>query len=456
MMYSKFSAMFTLYHTTTGLTVPPSDGTNGGDAKYDIYISGNAAGNGVYGWVMPETNIGDNPNSTSLTEIDACSSFMVMRNNYDNPIFGNDPNIALSVTAAHEYMHAIQNGYAVSMDKWFKEICATWSEEFAFPGYDDNFQYLMQVFGKPDVALNLPNADGSDHNGHWYGAFIFAQYLTEQTDNSIMKYIYERCITDSAIDAIDNELTEYWGSSFDEMFLQFVIANVLMTNNSGFAPFTYNRASDYETYIDYNGGFVFENGSSPINYTGTPIVWNSQTNGNDRLMRLSSDYFTVTSDRNFKITFNATTTEAGLILVKVNTNSVSFAFCDANESINVTDQSNWLGFVPIVVRFDKDVVDTNPLDYTLTFGEATAGIENIASKISIFPNPTSDFVNVIIQDFTNYEITLIDMTGKKIINQEFNNQKSTIDVSNLENGIYFLQIINNKEVIKTEKIVISH
>jgi len=430
MMSEQFHIVYMMYHTATGLTVPPSDGTMGGDDKYDIYISGDAAGAGVYGWVMAETEVGDNPNSTTLTEVDAYSSFMVMRNNYAG--FG-DETVSLNVTAAHEYMHAIQNGYAISMEAWFKEICATWSEEFVFPGSDDNFQYLMGLFGKPDVALNLMDGEEPSLNGHWYSSWIFAKYLTEQTGNGIIKNIYERCINEYAVDAINTELSTNWETNFETMFIKFSIANVLMTNDANFVPYAYDRAADYDTYIMNNGGFGFENNLSPINYTGTPISWNSQTDGNDQLMRLSADYFKFTTNSDFSIAFNANTNQAKLILVKGTANSVSYAMCNAN-----------------------DVQDIEALNYTLTFDDASTGINEMSSNISVFPNPASDFVMVNFDNSNKYDVSLIDITGKKIIRQESNNQNCKIDVRNINDGIYFLQIMQNNVVVKTQKIVISH
>jgi hypothetical protein len=453
-MISKFNSVYTLYHTTTNLTVPPSDVSSGGNAKYDIYISNAITGAGVYGYVAPDTFIGNNPNSPSLTEVDAYNSYMAMRSNYAG--FG-DQNIALSVTAAHEYMHSTQMGYAISMDTWFMEACATWSEDYAFPGYDDNFQYMMDFFGKTDVALNIENGEAAGvYDNHWYSAWVFVRYLTEHTGNGIIKNIYERCIIHYAATAIDTELSTNWASDLKTLFRQFAISNVLMSSNAVFAPYTYSRATAYKTYINSQGGLEYENQFLPINYSGTPITWNSASDGNNRLMRLSSDYFTFTSDRNFKITFNATTTEAILVLVKATATSVSIMTCNANENINVTDQANWLTFTPIVVRFDRTVTNTNSLNYTLTIGDATIGIDDLSSKFSIYPNPGSDYVTVSTIDDTNYKISISDVTGKQLISHDLTNQNSKIDVRNLVNGIYFLQVKIDNEIVKTEKIIISH
>ncbi len=455
-MASKFvDDVYANYHTTTGLTVPPSDGSEGGDALYDIYISGYVAGDGVYGYVASETTIGDNPNSTTITEVDASTSYMVMRNNYEG--FG-DENVAMSVTAAHEYMHGTQMGYTVSMETWFMEICAVWSEDYIYPGYDDNFQYLMDLFGKPDVALNLTNGEaGGAYDNHWYGSWLFARYMTEHTNNSIMKSIYERCIIQYAVDAIDTELSENWESSLNEMFLQFAIANVLLTDDNNFAPFTYNRATDYKTYVDNNGGFAFENLNTPFNYTGTDITWNSQTDGNDRLMRLSADYFILVADENFKITFSPTdaTDETGLILIKATATSIQIIVMDDNGSINVTDQANWDLFVPIVIRADKGIDNVDPYDYNLTITAASpASIGNISeSNINIFPNPATEFISInSTTELQSFEI--VDLTGKVVFSDYLTN--SQINVNNIENGVYFIKLYDNKGVAKTEKLIIAN
>lgn len=454
-MMSKFSDIYDLYHTTTWLTVPPADGTNGGNGLYDIYISGDAAGDGVYGWVMAETEIGDNPNSTNLTEVDANSSFMVMRNNYSG--FGTgDENVSMSVTSAHEYMHAVQNGYTGYMDSWFAEVGATWAEEFAYPGYDDNFQYLMGIFGKPDVALNLEDGEAPEHDGHWYSSFLFAQYMTEQTNNSIMKNIYERCINDYAVDAIDAELSEKWNSSLDEIFFQFIIANVLMTDEAEFSPYTYNRAADYMTHIDNNGGFKYENQANPFLYTGTNLTWNSKTNGNDRLMRLSADYFMFESNANFKITFSPVDPngEVFLAILKASTSAVKIDVMNESGSVNVTDNESWDYIVPIVIRGDKDVENTDAYDYNLliTAADPASISNNVISDINIYPNPASDFVLVSSNntDVESYEI--VDITGKVVIPNGLINSK--INVSSLDKGLYFINIFANSNVVKTEKLII--
>jgi hypothetical protein len=65
---------------TYGYPMPPSDGPLGGNAKYDVYISN--IGVGLYGYVMSENIIGNNPNSPGIIEKYSCVSYMAMNNDY--------------------------------------------------------------------------------------------------------------------------------------------------------------------------------------------------------------------------------------------------------------------------------------------------------------------------------------------------------------------------------------
>jgi hypothetical protein len=79
------------------------------------------------------------------------------------------------------------------------------------------------------------------------------------------------------------------------------------------------------------------------------------------------------------------------------------------------------------------------------------GVEdNISEQIAVFPNPTRGFLNI--KSGLSNEIlgiSLFDLSGKKI---GLNLQNEGIDISNLENGMYFL-IIETTSGSKIEKII---
>lgn len=60
---------------------------------------------------------------------------------------------------------------------------------------------------------------------------------------------------------------------------------------------------------------------------------------------------------------------------------------------------------------------------------------------SIFPNPTQDEITIQSEDFApNSMVTILDLQGQQITSRRLRNTQSTIDVSNLTQGVYFIRI----------------
>ena len=74
------------------------------------------------------------------------------------------------------------------------------------------------------------------------------------------------------------------------------------------------------------------------------------------------------------------------------------------------------------------------------------------SKISIFPNPTSSIIKLNgLEIYSTKEIIISDLTGRTVLHA--NIQDNLITISSLESGIYFLQILIDKNLKLTEKII---
>lgn len=78
------------------------------------------------------------------------------------------------------------------------------------------------------------------------------------------------------------------------------------------------------------------------------------------------------------------------------------------------------------------------------------------TQLSIFPNPTSGFLNIKIEkgNFDQFSYTLFDSIGKIISQNQLTNQ---LDISNLQNGIYFIKVQNRKtnEIINRKIILVK-
>ena len=80
--------------------------------------------------------------------------------------------------------------------------------------------------------------------------------------------------------------------------------------------------------------------------------------------------------------------------------------------------------------------------------------ENLNDKISVYPNPSSDIINV--ETSLNVDAAaLYDISGKMVWNGFYERTGGfQLDVSNLQHGIYFLNIQTHKGIAR-KKIAIN-
>ena len=238
--------------TFNSFTEPPSDdwysanNDNGGSGAYDVYVRN--AGGGVYGYVQPEyyanNNTGNNEHSSGVNEVNAFTSYMVMRHNYNG--FPNTELEAIQVTAAHEYFHAVQMGYDGWEETWVSEATAVQMEEMVYDDVNDCYQYMSSWFNSPHQSLNL------DSSNRWYGSFIFFEYVNSHLSEEAIRTFWEQSIThdsyygEYSIQTLDEAFNDL-GSSFADMLNGMSVANRIMSSSSEAAPYDYEEAASYSS-----------------------------------------------------------------------------------------------------------------------------------------------------------------------------------------------------------------
>ena len=90
---------------------------------------------------------------------------------------------------------------------------------------------------------------------------------------------------------------------------------------------------------------------------------------------------------------------------------------------------------------------TSAVDITLGANEAT---KSLSERISIFPNPANDFVNIGL-DGKGYSTVISDMSGKLVMQSK---DQQSLDTSKLKNGVYLLKVTRNGESA-TKKFIIK-
>jgi hypothetical protein len=88
--------------------------------------------------------------------------------------------------------------------------------------------------------------------------------------------------------------------------------------------------------------------------------------------------------------------------------------------------------------------------YTIAVDELDLGID-----LSAFPNPTSDILNLQFGEYENYESSfqLVDQVGKLIQEENISNKTTSLDLSQLVSGIYYLSVRTESQNTKTFKII---
>lgn len=86
----------------------------------------------------------------------------------------------------------------------------------------------------------------------------------------------------------------------------------------------------------------------------------------------------------------------------------------------------------------------------------TASLEEVKSvNLKMYPNPASEVVTLEL-DKKNVDLNIVDLLGKTVFTQSNVINNSQINVSELKNGVYFISVLKNGIVLKTEKLIVKH
>jgi probable HAF family extracellular repeat protein len=88
----------------------------------------------------------------------------------------------------------------------------------------------------------------------------------------------------------------------------------------------------------------------------------------------------------------------------------------------------------------------------VTFNTDEMGINELGNQMVLYPNPTSGIINIQAKEKIN-SVSVYNSVGQKVPFNSLNKENTSIDISNLSSGIYFLEIYLNNKTIKKYKVI---
>ena len=103
----------------------------------------------------------------------------------------------------------------------------------------------------------------------------------------------------------------------------------------------------------------------------------------------------------------------------------------------------------------KSWFDKGGISYTFYLEDDNLANENFDDNfndVEVYPNPASDYFTIVTNE--KIEFSLINNLGQVIISKPLSG-KSKVDISNLNSGIYFIQLIDKNGNNNTRKFLIK-
>ena len=97
-------------------------------------------------------------------------------------------------------------------------------------------------------------------------------------------------------------------------------------------------------------------------------------------------------------------------------------------------------------------------DTSSCYNITTLGLDQLDGRttVRIFPVPAREMLNIVLSEEANYEVSIHDLTGSKVVLQSPSFRKSaSLDVSSLASGMYIIGIRKNGDLVRYYNAVIE-
>jgi hypothetical protein len=111
---------------------------------------------------------------------------------------------------------------------------------------------------------------------------------------------------------------------------------------------------------------------------------------------------------------------------------------------------------PIVgsINLDAISIDNSPCNSNLFIEVGRKAITE--TDIKIYPNPAqTEFTIELSSDNLYFYLSMFDLNGKEVMRDEINQLRTTFSTSYLQEGIYFIRLVNGNEIFNKKLLIIK-
>lgn len=329
-----------------GWPVPPSDGSMGGDGRYDVYLVNllDHHGGGDLGWASPEWPTLDNPH-TAATEEYAVASYLALDNDYteEDVIEGKDSISLMRATAAHEFHHGIQFGYDLGDQfGWYYEATASWMETVTFPAQQDAAGYVESPFTYPEVCFGVEGEADPTGGLLMYGSWLFLDSLASAHGDKAPMRLWENIALYEGWDSLEETLREF-GDTLPQALARYHAQNLV--RDYQMTP----AFSEYTVWLE-----------NSINSTGD---WTFNGQG---IQELGANYYEVNlQPGQYAISVHSSEASIELWAIMISGTTAEVMALGAGATLDTSGYDNvyLMAFNP---DYDDDVTDCRYVDYTIS------------------------------------------------------------------------------------------
>lgn len=79
--------------------------------------------------------------------------------------------------------------------------------------------------------------------------------------------------------------------------------------------------------------------------------------------------------------------------------------------------------------------------------------ESSIASISIYPNPTSDFIRLVLENSEGLSYEIFDSSSKLLMYNRISTNNELVDLNDLSSGIYFINVVSDGKIVASKKII---